>query len=538
MPRPKPMNPAPPDAGATLAAGARLAERFEIRRFLSSGASGEVYAAFDHKLGEDVAIKLLRPEIAHDARVVERFRREIQLSRRVAHPNVCRTFNLERQPGAGADLVFVSMQLLEGETLEARLSRGPLAEVGGAVAAGQLRRSHAAHAQGVIHRDRRRTMLCAGGARAYITGLRSRLPRHPAGASRPVSSGPASGTPHAMAPEQVEDGALRPWIDVYALGVLAHCMVNGRLVRRPTHAGGGRGDGPAAAAVRERPDLDLAMEAAIRQCCSATLRRDPASGAAFVALLSGQAPPVAGPRRPCAGGGGGAASAATLVPSPRARGRWMPVSSRRWSRAPSAPAVAACLHAAVRRRGVDRRGLRRVARGGTAGWPALRAIELRRPPRGRAYLLGAGNSWRHGSRAAKRASCGWKRCRRPAQRPPPADLAESAGSCAVAAAAGRRLRVARRASFWATCRPAPGAAGRRCGGAWARTPKRAFRRGSARTAGAAAGRASATGRRRSRIRLRPARLLPRLLGAAPGPPAARALATLARLRQLPAPLGH
>ncbi len=325
------MNPAPPDAGATLAAGARLAERFEIRRFLSSGASGEVYAAFDHKLGEDVAIKLLRPEIAHDARVVERFRREIQLSRRVAHPNVCRTFNLERQPGAGADLVFVSMQLLEGETLEARLSRGPLAEAEALplleqVAAGL----DAAHAQGVIHRDLKpeNVMLCgAGGARAYITdfGLaRSVSPERPG----LVSSGPGlRGTPHAMAPEQVEDGALGPWTDVYALGVLAYRMVTGAW---PFEA-----DTPVAVAVKRlthpprpprerRPDLDPRWEAAILQALQRDPAARPASGAAFVALLSGQAPPVpaAGPRRAVLVAGALAAalaSAATLALASRTR---------------------------------------------------------------------------------------------------------------------------------------------------------------------------------------------------------------------------
>ncbi|HYX22858.1 MAG TPA: protein kinase, partial [Thermoanaerobaculia bacterium] len=74
----------------SLAPGEVLAGRYRIAAFLGRGAVGEVYEAFDQELGEAVAVKVLRPEIARDERVLQRFKREIQLARRVTHPNVCR----------------------------------------------------------------------------------------------------------------------------------------------------------------------------------------------------------------------------------------------------------------------------------------------------------------------------------------------------------------------------------------------------------------------------------------------------------------
>src|SRR4051794_8363681 len=78
----------------SLAPGEVLAGRYRIVGFLGRGAVGEVYEAFDQELNEAIAVKVLRPEIARDERVLQRFKREIQLGRRVTHPNVCRVFDL------------------------------------------------------------------------------------------------------------------------------------------------------------------------------------------------------------------------------------------------------------------------------------------------------------------------------------------------------------------------------------------------------------------------------------------------------------
>src|SRR6185295_7769185 len=105
-----------------LAAGQVLAGRFRIVACLGEGAIGEVYEATDLELEEQVAVKVLRPGIASDPEVLHRFKREIQLARRVTHPSVCRTFDLFHHHGDdGAELAFVTMELLRGETLEEHL---------------------------------------------------------------------------------------------------------------------------------------------------------------------------------------------------------------------------------------------------------------------------------------------------------------------------------------------------------------------------------------------------------------------------------
>src|SRR5262245_26695675 len=87
---------------------------------------GEVYEAEDLDLGENVAVKAIRPDFGDDEGSLERFKREIQLARKVTHPNVCRTFDCVRfrPDGASADRLLVTMELLVGETLSQRLKRG------------------------------------------------------------------------------------------------------------------------------------------------------------------------------------------------------------------------------------------------------------------------------------------------------------------------------------------------------------------------------------------------------------------------------
>src|SRR5687768_10943586 len=95
-----------------LEAGALLGGRYRIVKFLAKGGMGEVYEADDLVLTERVALKTIRSE-GVDAKLVERFKREIQAARRVTHRNVCRTFDVAFH----GDLMFLTMELLEGETL-------------------------------------------------------------------------------------------------------------------------------------------------------------------------------------------------------------------------------------------------------------------------------------------------------------------------------------------------------------------------------------------------------------------------------------
>src|SRR5277367_4816584 len=98
-----------------------VAERFRIIRFIARGGMGEVYEAEDIELRERVALKSIRSELLDDAKTLDRFKREVHLARKVTHPNVCRIFDLFRQPANAAggfsrgSIVFIAMELLEGE---------------------------------------------------------------------------------------------------------------------------------------------------------------------------------------------------------------------------------------------------------------------------------------------------------------------------------------------------------------------------------------------------------------------------------------
>ena len=141
------------------APGVVLCRRFRVERLVGEGGMGRVFEAFDMELGVKVALKMIRPGIAENDEALARFRHEVRLARRITHPNVCRTFDLERDvPASGAnkgEIVFLKMEFLEGETLARRITReGALPldealEVARQVAAGL----EAAQSLGVVHRD-------------------------------------------------------------------------------------------------------------------------------------------------------------------------------------------------------------------------------------------------------------------------------------------------------------------------------------------------------------------------------------------------
>ena len=134
----------------SLAPGAVVAERYEIRSYLGRGGMGSVYRAFDRVLDEEVALKVQRAQSASGPEAERRFRSEVKLARQVSHPNVCRLHD-GGQEGA---LRWISMELVPGETLAARLQGGalPVEEVLrlGAQAADGLA---AVHRAGIVHRD-------------------------------------------------------------------------------------------------------------------------------------------------------------------------------------------------------------------------------------------------------------------------------------------------------------------------------------------------------------------------------------------------
>ncbi len=225
---------AAPAADAALQDGEMVAERYRIVRFLAHGGMGEVYEADDQLLGEKVALKTVRAEISNDDIVLRRFRREIQLAHKVTHPNVCRIFDLgfQKRP---RDVTFLTMELLPGETLAARVRRARMTTAEARPLVGQMAAAlSAAHRAGVIHRDfkSQNVMLVpgAGGERAVITDFGLARQDEPGDGSISHRGGTGLlGTPAYMAPEQVTGADITPRTDIYALGVVMYEMVTGKL---------------------------------------------------------------------------------------------------------------------------------------------------------------------------------------------------------------------------------------------------------------------------------------------------------------------
>jgi eukaryotic-like serine/threonine-protein kinase len=184
----------------------------------------------DQRRGGAVALKTLAPELAGDGVERERFRREIQAARKITHTNVCRIFDIGTQVAVGLERLFFTMELLVGETLAARLARGPrLTTVSVLPLATQIAAGlDAAHAAGVVHRDLKpgNIMLEAVTSRVVLTDFGIALSEEQGGI-RLTRTGELLGTPAYMAPEQGDLGPIGPATDVYAFGLLLYEMLSG-----------------------------------------------------------------------------------------------------------------------------------------------------------------------------------------------------------------------------------------------------------------------------------------------------------------------
>ncbi len=281
--------------------GEIVSARYRITRYLGQGAAGEVYGAEDLHLRSRVALKVLRPDASRDPHSIERFKREILLARRVSHPNVCRIFDLGvheargAQGGTGRELLFLTMEWLEGETLARRIQEAGGFDEGPALdIVRQLCRAlSAAHEAGVVHRDLKSSniLLVPGseGERAVITDFGLARSSHQSSDGMTLTeAGGLLGTPAYMSPEQVSGLPATPASDLYALGVVLYEMLSGTL---PFY-----GDSPLEVAVkrlREPPTpietYRAGLSARFREAIDRCLAREPekrfASSEALIRFL-------------------------------------------------------------------------------------------------------------------------------------------------------------------------------------------------------------------------------------------------------------
>ncbi|MFJ5600995.1 protein kinase [Micromonospora parva] len=201
-----------------------LAGRYRLLERLGSGGMSAVHRAYDEVLERDVAVKVL---VASDSNAGQRIRGEAKAAARLSHPHVTSVYDYGESTLEGVAVPFVVMELLGGHTLEHRLVVGPLppraglrvcAEVGSALAA--------AHEQGLVHRDIKpsNVMLTPTGAKVLDFGIAAA-----AGAPEIDFEGRLLGTPAYLAPERLLAGEVLPASDVYALGLLLHRVLTGRL---------------------------------------------------------------------------------------------------------------------------------------------------------------------------------------------------------------------------------------------------------------------------------------------------------------------
>jgi len=208
-----------------LDTGTVFGGRYQIIEHLGRGGMGRVYRALDTKTREEVAIKLIRPDIAEDRRTLDRFVNEIKLAHKISHRNIGKMFHL----GEDLGLHYITMEYVPGEDLKSFIRRSRRLDIATTVAiakqvCGGLSEAHDA---GIVHRDLKPSNIMIdkeGNAKILDFGIARAL-----GTQGVTAEGSVIGTPEYMSPEQVEGRESDQRSDIYSFGVILFEMVTGRL---------------------------------------------------------------------------------------------------------------------------------------------------------------------------------------------------------------------------------------------------------------------------------------------------------------------
>jgi serine/threonine protein kinase len=200
-----------------------LTQRYDILAEAGHGSMGNVYKARDRETGETVALKLLKPEIASDQAMIERFKNELLYARKITHKNVCRVHEFNRIGG----IAYTSMEFVEGESLRSVLNRfGGLPPRKATDLAVQICSGlQEAHAQGIVHRDLKPENVMID-TQGNVKIMDFGIARSMEAVTR--LTGSMVGTPAYMAPEQVAGKAVDYRTDIYALGLILYEVFTGK----------------------------------------------------------------------------------------------------------------------------------------------------------------------------------------------------------------------------------------------------------------------------------------------------------------------